>query len=46
MHRRIDLQLARDVFFDPHFFTVEEMKSPSLGRLLLVEHVIAAGVVV
>jgi predicted nucleotidyltransferase len=46
MARRIDLQLDRDVFFDPHFFTVDEMQSPTLGRMLLVEHVLAAGVVV
>jgi GrpB-like predicted nucleotidyltransferase (UPF0157 family) len=44
--RRIDLQLARDVFFDLHFFLVDESQSPPIGCLLFLEHAVGEGVVV
>ncbi|MCG2685321.1 MAG: nucleotidyltransferase domain-containing protein [Planctomycetales bacterium] len=46
LDRRIDLQLAHDVFFDLHFFSADEIQSPPADCLLFLEHAIGEGVVV
>ena len=46
MDRRIDLELADDVFFDLHFYTDEELKTPPLSFTPFVRHVMADGIVV
>lgn len=46
MDRRIDLQLARDVFFDLHFFSNDEIQSPPIECLLFLQHAVGEGVVV
>jgi hypothetical protein len=46
MDRRIDLQLARDVFFDLHFFSDDEIQSPPIECLLFLQHAVGEGVVV
>ena len=44
--RRIDLQLAHDVFFDLHFFLADEIQSPPVESLLFLEQAVGEGVVV
>ena len=46
MDRRIDLQLAHDVFFDLHFFSNDEIQSPPIECLLFLQHAVGEGVVV
>ena len=46
LDRRIDLHLANDVFFDLHFFSVDEIQSPPVDCLPFLEHAIGEGVVV
>ena len=46
MDRRIDLQLACDVFFDLHFFSNEEIQSPPIECLLFLQHAVGEGIVV
>lgn len=46
MDRRIDLQLAHDVFFDLHFFSNDEIQSPPVDCRLFLEQAIGDGVVV
>ena len=46
LDRRIDLQLAYDVFFDLHFFSNDEIQSPPLDCLLFLDHAVGEGVVV
>ena len=46
MDRRIDLQLAHDVFFDLHFFSNDEIQSPPVDCVLFLEQAIGDGVVV
>jgi hypothetical protein len=44
--RRIDIQLAHDVFFDLHFFLADEIQSPPVECILFLEHAVGEGVVV
>ena len=44
--RRIDIQLAHDVFFDLHFFLADEIQSPPAECILFLEHAVGEGVVV
>ncbi len=46
LDRRIDLQLAHDVFFDLHFFSDDEIQSPPVDCLLFLEHAVGEGIVV
>jgi hypothetical protein len=46
MDRRIDLQLAHDVFFDLHFFINDEIELPPIECLLFLQHAVAEGIVV
>jgi uncharacterized protein len=46
MDRRIDLQLAHDVFFDLHFFSNDEIQSPPIECLLFLQHAVGEGIVV
>lgn len=46
MDRRIDLQLAHDVFFDLHFFSNDEVQSPPVECLPYLHHVVADGILV
>jgi hypothetical protein len=46
LDRRIDLQLAYNVFFDLHFFSADEIQSPPVDCLLFLEQAIGEGVVV
>ena len=46
LDRRIDLQLAYDVFFDLHFFSSDEIETPPVECLPFLRHAIADGVLV
>ena len=46
MDRRIDLQLAYDVFFDLHFFSNDEIQSPPIECLLFLQHAVGEGILV
>ena len=46
MDRRMDLQLAHDVFFDLHFFSKDEIQSPPIECLLFLQHAGGEGIVV
>jgi predicted nucleotidyltransferase len=46
MDRRIDLQLDRDVFFDLHFFTSDEIESPPIECLIFLTHATSDGILV
>jgi len=46
MDLRIDLQLNYNVFFDLHFFSDEEIKSPPIECLPFLQHAIVEGMVV
>jgi len=46
MDRRIDLELAHDVFFDLHFYSEEELRTPPISFTPYVRHVTTEGIVV
>jgi len=46
LDRRIDLQLARNVFFDLHFFSNDELESPPVECLPYLHCVVADGILV
>jgi hypothetical protein len=46
LDRRMDLELARDIFFDLHFRQQEEIESGSAHYSPYVDHAISVGVVV
>jgi uncharacterized protein len=46
MDRRIDLQLDYNVFFDLHFFSDQEIKSPPIECLPFLQHAVVEGMVV
>ncbi|MBN2579437.1 MAG: nucleotidyltransferase domain-containing protein [Pirellulales bacterium] len=46
LDRRMDIQLERDVLFDLHFYTEEEIRSPPLSFTPYMQHVTAEGMVV
>jgi len=46
LDRRIDLHLAHNVFYDLHFFSDDEIKSPPIDCLLFLKHAVSEGIVV
>ena len=46
LDRRIDLQLAHDVFFNLHFFSIDEIETPPVECLPFLQHAIADGILV
>ena len=42
----MDIELAQDVFFDLHFYSEEELRTPPLSFTPYVRHVTADGIVV
>jgi predicted nucleotidyltransferase len=46
LDRRMDIELDRDVLFDLHFFSQEDLRTPLIAATPYVDHVLSDGVIV
>jgi predicted nucleotidyltransferase len=46
IYRQLDIQMARDVLFDLHYYSEEQLQTPPLSFTPYVQHVTTEGVVV
>ena len=46
LYRQLDIQMDRDVLFDLHFYSEEQLRTPPLSFTPYVQHVTADGIVV
>ena len=46
LYRQLDIQMDRDVLFDLHFYSEEQLRTPPLSFTPYVQHVTADGIIV
>ena len=46
LERRMDIELDRDVLFDLHFFSREELQTPWIAATPYMDHVLSDGIIV
>ena len=46
LYRQLDIQMDRDVLFDLHYYSEEQLRTPPLSFTPYVQHVTADGIIV